>query len=717
MNMKKSILYIIFTFLLLNVFNICYANFKNKVVKIAIDIQSSEPEIKYGVNQLRNSASFKIKSVRDNPDYVIRTFIDTAQYAPESFKIIIKDKILKIYAGSPVGIMYGLLDIREQGEQGNKKLVEKKVSPAVHFRAIKFNLPWTSYRNGKALDIHKDVCRDLKFWESFLDMMVENRFNALSLWSQHPFPLMVKTEKYPEACGLTDAELADWQQFWNGLFAMAKERGIETYMVNWNIHVSPEFAKFHNVALYCIENEFNTTKTDTSEIIKDYTRETIKTVIDTYPNLTGIGTSLSEAMQGMSPDEKEQWIEDTYLEGMKMASRKIKFIYRSSSSSGQGDKLKIAAERSRKTIEAFSGVSKGAVMAEFKFNWSHGHSTPNLVKVHGGELAEVYYNPKPENYNLVWTIRNEDFFVLRWGQPNFIREHIEKNLHPYVTGYILGSESYIPAKDYITSLPGTSHKYCFERQWMYYKMWGRLQFDPQTPDSFFENEFSQRFPNIGKKLFSAQTKTSRVPLVIASYMNATWDFTLYSEGFATLVSGNLGVIPLKTLARQRPMEPSYVGIMDFLKKGELHIDGKISPVELADSIEHLCNEALAEVSELNEKKIGQNVDLLYEVSDIKAWSYIGLYFANKLRSALEYQKFVTTKDANHHKQSVKWLEEATMNWEQLVATTVKVYNPMPLMHLLGYSSSDTQTKNYSKEFHWKYFLDDVHKELEWLRLE
>lgn len=712
MNFKSRI---VFLFLLLYAFSSSSANGSNKIVRISIDTFDAVPEIEYGVNQLESSPAISIVSVEENPDYIVQTIIDTVKYTPESFGITIKDKVVKLHAGSAVGIMYGMLDIQDQAEQGNQKLEEKNITPAVDFRAIKFNLPWRSYRNGKALDIHKDVCRDLNFWESFLDMMVENRFNKLTLWSLHPFAYMVKTEKYPEACGLSDTDLADWQNFWHSLFKMAKDRGIETYLVTWNIHVSKEFAKIHNVATHSLNNEYNTEETDTSEIVKDYTRETIRTVIDTYPNLTGIGTSLSEAMQGMSAEEKEQWIEDTYLEGMKMASRKIKFIYRSNSSPGRGDKLRTTAERSRKTIDAFNRVSEGKVILPFKFNWSHGHATPNLVKVHGGDLSDAYWNPTPESYTMAWTVRNEDFFVLRWGQPDFIRKHIEKNLHPYVSGYFLGSESYIPAKDYITSLLGTSNKYAFERQWMYYKMWGRLLYDPTTPDSFFENEFIHRYPKSGSQLFSAQTKASRVPLVVASYMDATWDFTLYSEGFATLVTEDLGVVPLKSLSRQRPMEPSWVGVRDFVRKGELHAAGKVSPLELADSVESFCNQALVAVAELNEKRIGQNVDLLYEASDIKAWSYIGLYFANKLRSAFYYQKFNTSKDIAHHKQSVKWLEEATKNWEQLVAVTDKVYDPMPLMHHLGYSYSDTQQTNYDKEFHWKYHMDEVYKELEWLK--
>jgi len=73
-------------------------------------------------------------------------------------------------------------------------------------------------------------------------MMAENRFNKLTLWNLHPFNYLVKTEKYPEACGFSDVEMAEWKKFRTSLFKIAKERGIETYLVNWNIFVSPEFA-------------------------------------------------------------------------------------------------------------------------------------------------------------------------------------------------------------------------------------------------------------------------------------------------------------------------------------------------------------------------------------------------------------------------------------------------------------------------------------------
>jgi hypothetical protein len=83
-------------------------------------------------------------------------------------------------------------------------------------------------------------------------------------------------------------------------------------------------------------------------------------------------------------------------------------------------------------------------------------------------------NPCP-NYKITWTARNEDFFCLRWGVPGFVRDHIAENSQPYTGGYFIGSETYIPAKDYFTAINGpVNWKYAFERQWLFYKIWGRL---------------------------------------------------------------------------------------------------------------------------------------------------------------------------------------------------------------------------------------------------
>jgi hypothetical protein len=74
-------------------------------------------------------------------------------------------------------------------------------------RAIKFDLPWDTYRHSYALDQHQQTCSDTAYWKAFLDMMAANRFNALSLWNLHPYVYMIRAKNFPEATPFNEAEL------------------------------------------------------------------------------------------------------------------------------------------------------------------------------------------------------------------------------------------------------------------------------------------------------------------------------------------------------------------------------------------------------------------------------------------------------------------------------------------------------------------------------
>ncbi len=689
-------------------------SFTSKPINIRFEVNKFSPQVVYAIGKfddLQKTKQIRLSDV--NPDLTVRTSIDSLNLKPEAYKIVSKGNVVEVSGGNAVGVMYGLLEVANELKAGKKTIQNKEESPNLPFRAIKFNLPWDSYRRSPALDLHYETCRDTVFWKAYLDMMVENRFNKLTLWNLHPFSYMVKTKKYPEGCSVSDKDLPEWQQFWTALFRMAKNRGIETYLVNWNIFVSPEFAKAHNVCDYCIDGKYNVPVGDQSEITKDYTRECVKEVIDTYPDLTGLGITLGEGMGGMTADERSKWILDNFIDGARMASRKIKFIYRVplSAGTGSGGSTSIEVEKmTRATLDTLTCFD-GPINIELKFNWSHAFSTPTLVKVHGGVLNDTYWNPLSNNYSLAWMMRNEDFFMLRWGQPDFMRKHIAMNVKPYVNGYFVGSETYIPAKDYITSLPGTSYKYAFERQWMFYNVMGKLLYNPKTPDTFFINEFEKRFPTYGKLLFDTQTKASKVPLVIASYQNATADFTLYSEGMLKNITvddkKSVKLIPLNDMADKIPMEPTYLSIADYLKADNKLVQGKITPFQLADSLTVICNDVLKKINLL---KTNKNVDLLYEVTDMKAWAQLGLYFSNKLRAAVEYKRFKTSKNTADLNASIAYLTSATNNWHDLVTITKPVYKPVPLVHLANNDKDD-------QLFHWLIIEKQVIEELEWLKLQ
>lgn len=581
-----------------------------------------------------------------------------------------------IVGGDPTGAMYGALDLAEEISDGAAvfAVADRQVSPRFPFRGVKFNLPWMSYRRHESLQLHSEVCRDMAFWEAFLDMMAENRLNVLSLWNLHPFHLMIRPKDFPEACDMSDEELARWQQFWRALMARAHARGIQVHLFFWNIFVSPAFARAHNVAKYSIDWSFFGDG-DTGDLVKRYNRQCVTQLIDEYPDLDGLGVAMSERMGGMTPEERGRWINETIVAGIRAARRPVQFNLRvpHSANTGSGGSMNRATELlGRRLLEE---LDLPVVWTEMKFNWSHGHSTPRLCIIHGGRPTDVLWNPPPTRYRILWMVRNEDFFILRWGDPHFVRDHIRLNAHDGVGGYFIGSECYIPAVDYITRPDGPARtwKYAFERQWLFYQVWGRLLYDPTTPDALFARSFDRRYGgDKGKALLEAMSRASRVPLRIATFVGFTWDHTLYTEGF--LANGSF--ITLDRLRKARPVDDTWLSVEESVRLGDAGAAGRKTPLDVAAEVEADATAALRLAQDID----GRDGPLAYEVADIRAWCHLGLHFAAKLRAAVALAAADARKDAAQRLRAGELLRQALRHWDDLVATTAPLYHEIPLQH-------------------------------------
>jgi hypothetical protein len=639
-----------------------------------------------------------------------------ASLGAEAFTVATRGARTRITGGDGRGLIYGALAVREQ--LLNRLRVDKLPStvqkPALAFRGIKFNTPWDTYRPSSALDQHFETARDLRFWEAFLDMMVENRFNAISLWTMHPFTYMIRPKNFPEAGKWTDSQFAEWQHLFREVFRMAKERGLDTYVVFWSIFVSEEFSRAHGVAKQNFYPNYYVPG-DTSDITKRYLRESVAQMLEEYPDLDGIGVSHGEGMAGMTPLERQQFVDEVYVAGALAAKRAqpVKLIHRVPFSSGLSSGPGVSADVekiTRAAMEKLGDRFDGPIWVEMKFNWSHGHSTPKLVKVHGGKLGDTYFDPLPTNYKVVWQVRNEDFFALRWGVPDFIREHLALNGHqPYVGGYFVGSETYIPALDYFTANPvPVSWKYAFQRQWLFYKLWGRLLYDPGTPDSVFASEFTRRYGKNAGGLLQAYALASNTQLRLASLFDSRWDFTLYSEGLLALQGEETHYIGVDALIKQPPMDPDYVSVAEYVKTllaGGSFAAQKITPDELAALLEKDNHAALTQVRRID---VSRQASLMHEVADVKIWANLGLHLAEKLRGAIALQTFRATGEARDKAAAISHLENALEYWDEVITLSRPLYKDMKLTHYNG----NAFTANPDNLFHWALIRDEVAKDLD-----
>jgi len=396
-------------------------------------------------------------------------------------------------------------------------------------------------------------------------------------------------------------------------------------------------------------------------------------------------------------------------------TRPVKLIHRVPFSSGldSGPGVSTNVEQiTRAAMEKLDHKFAGPIWVEMKFNWSHGHSTPKLVKVHGGKLGDTYFDPLPSNYRIAWMVRNEDFFALRWGVPDFIRAHIAANgVQPYVGGYFVGSETYIPALDYFTALDHPQWKWAFQRQWLFYQLWGRLLYDPKTPDSVFEAEFARRYGAQGGNLLRAFALASQTQLRLASLYDSKWDFTLYGEGFLALQGEVTKYIGVDALIHQPTMDPDYVSVADFVKEtraGRALAAGRVTPPALADALERDSRAALDLVKDIAP---GGNTALQYEVADIRVWANLGLHLAEKLRGAIALENYRADHDTGFQAQAIAHLEKALSYWDEVVNITTPLYKDMKLTHY-NHNSFDANPDNL---FHWSRVRPEVAADVELAR--
>jgi hypothetical protein len=211
----------------------------------------------------------------------------------------------------------------------------------------------------------------------------------------------------------------------------------------------------------------------------------------------------------------------------------------------------------------------------------------------------------------------------------------------------------------------------------------------------------------------ASSLAGTVPLRLASSFDFTWDFSLYSEGFMALDNTvkRVDYISIERQIKQPPIDPDYVSVIDYvttITSGGSFEKNRITPTLLADMVERDCKKALQLIKDV--KTAGNNT-LMFEVADIKAWSNLGLHFAEKLRGAVALQTYRTKGGEENKQAAIKHLENALKFWDVVISLTRPIYNDMPLTH---YSEQNgvRSKENQQLIFQWEKLRPDVAKDIE-----
>jgi hypothetical protein len=593
------------------------------------------------------------------------------------------------------GAMYAALELAEQaridGHLG--AALDRQVVPRIARRGIKFNIPLDARTPSYSDDSTSGQANipemwDMAFWSRFLDEMARHRYNVLSLWSLSPFPSLVNVPEYPKVAladvtrktgAMFDATnqgrnmydpswpletvktmtIDEKIAFWRGVMQYAADRGIDVTVFTWNIFV------------YGTEGSgYGLTVDPANATTKDYVRRATRTLFDTYPLLSGIGVTSGENMGNLDDAGKERWMWETFGQGVADAQanaanpsspfyrpgRTITLIHRAH----QAD-LKAIVE----TFAALPGSDKSGAEStlafSFKYSQAHMHSStaPKFIFQNG------WYASMPPGKQTWLTVRNDDFYYLRWGDPAFVRAYWRQLPQPgKIAGVMIGPDGYTWGRDFVSRSGATPRRLVIEKQWYWFLLWGRLAYDPDIPDARFQAILEARFARAGAPLFHALQDVSRIIPLVNRFYWGYFDFQWYPEGSwsqAGFVSVRDFITPkFPPMREDEDGEAPRIQSVKAFVAGEAPA-GRLTPLDVADRLDASATAGLARAGTIAP---GQDRELVETVGDVQAMAALGRYYAAKIRGAVELARYEATKDTAAHARARTALQASAEHWRE-----------------------------------------------------
>jgi len=572
--------------------------------------------------------------------------------------------------GDRVGAMYGGIHLAEIAAGGSLADVQDEdQSPYIARRGLKFNIPLDkrtpSFDDGGAsANTNRKNVWNINFWKEYFDVLVRQRYNVLSLWNRHPFPSLVKVPGYEDIAlqGVMDENrdfINNWSiekkiQFWNEVLELANDRGIEVWPVVWNVQLEGTEG-----------NKYGVDGQKGNKTTIDYIRKSVTQLFLTYPRLAGMGVTAGERMNNYTDSEKEQWVWDTYGEGVMdvkklQPNRKIRFVHR--------DWLTKWEEIGTR----FGQLPDGFEM-ECKYAQARLYSATNP------SYAARQLKKLPKDMATWWNLRNDDIFIQRWGDLDYVKDYIltfphERkpcNQSPCLTaGYVMGSDRYFWGRESMSKNPQTPRQLENEKHWYSFLLWGRLGYDPHTSKDLLTGLIKYRFPTVdGRQVYDAWQAASRIIPMVNRFHWWPWDYFWYVEkgtgnGFGSAINGYHNINHV--IVNKTQDVSGYTSIQEFVNGDR----SGISPLEIAASLEANANAALSGVAGMTD---GGNIELKETLGDIKSQSHFGLYWAHKIRGGVELARFGKNKNNEHKDNAISHLQKALEEWKNYAAQLDESY--------------------------------------------
>ena len=441
----------------------------------------------------------------------------------EAYSIVSKNGEVTITGSDKVGAMYGAFEFAERVRQHPDSAWKTNVSgkPFLQDRGLNLflTLPWnyakndTDYEMAALTDPNRWWFHNENYWKTLLDLMAHSRLNWLDIhgaWdisvtnAPNLYAYFVTSPSFPKVGVPQEVKDKDLRQL-NHVIDMAHERGIRVSLMAYEANLK-------------IPQNPNPGYDASESNIYKYTKEVVEQMIRRAPGLDAIGYRIGESGRGES-------FFRCYGEAVKASGREIPIITRSWITRKQ-KVLPLARASKDFTVEIkYNGEQWGApypVVGGRMANWQS-YSYEDYLSDSGSEKSEKTWEGNDavgggkwpsQPYKIVWQVRaNGTHRIFPFYNPNWVRRSINEMRLGTASGYTIeGLDAYYPkSPDYYLRDPKS--KYCdwiHQRDEMYWMTWGRLGYDPKTPDATFDTRATELLGKGSEKLVEAWKEASLI---------------------------------------------------------------------------------------------------------------------------------------------------------------------------------------------------------------
>ena len=384
---------------------------------------------------------------------------------------------------------------------------------------------------------------------------------------------------------------------------------------------------------------------------------------------------------------KEKWLWDTYGEGVR-------------------DGLKLDTKRQFPMIHRFHWTAQSEILGAFKdypgtFDFSFKYSVAHMYSIPKPIFIEPLLEGLAPGRRTWLTVRNDDIYTFRFGDPAYAREYIV-NIPPSdkIAGFYMGPDGYCWGRDFLERHPAPGLRpLVMDKQWYSFMLMGRLAYDPSLPDSHFERELAARHPAApSSHLFRALQGASQVMPLITRFFWGDIDLKWFPEAcLSHPKSKHGGFYTVSKFMDGNSMPGAQVLCIRDWRSRLLSRQAMIetTPIEIAKALDGATAETIASLSALREAA-KQDAELQKLVNDTEALGWLGRYYASKIRGACALSLFDANSDSFEQDAALRHLTEALSHWKNYAAIRDAHYVPA-LYNRVGYVDITALTENVAAD--------------------